>query len=53
MITEDLGFKTLVQFRGSPGYCSREMTDLLGEYSSDILIDVYYNDYHALRQTVI
>jgi serine/threonine protein kinase len=53
VIVEPLGFKTLVQFRGSPAYCSEEMSHLLGEYSINDYVDAYHNDLHGLEKTLL
>lgn len=50
VVEEDIGEKTLTDFRGSMLYCSKELANccLKGEQ----YIDVYYNDTECLQKTL-
>lgn len=46
VVEEELGFKTLGGFRGTPNYCSPEMFALMME--PFCYVDLYYNDAYSL-----
>lgn len=48
IVQESFGYKTRISFRGSPAYCSDEMSRLLG-HDNIADIDLYYNDMHGLQ----
>jgi serine/threonine protein kinase len=52
IIKEELGEKTLTNFRGSPAFCSDEMTKLIGSNSRFNFIDAYFNDLHGLSLSI-
>lgn len=46
----DAGLKYFTNFRGSPNYCSSEMSALVSS-ETKMLVDIHYNDVHCLEQT--
>jgi serine/threonine protein kinase len=49
VIKENAGYKKLTHFKGSPGFCSGEMLNLLSVNSRRDYVDLYYNDLYSLK----
>lgn len=57
----DFGFSTIIKetpgkkkktlFKGSPGFCSPEMLNLLSMSNPSEYIDLYYNDVYSLKNS--
>ena len=48
VVQEPLGYKTYTKFRGSLTHVTEEMADIFHS-KTERMIDLYYNDLHALR----
>lgn len=50
VVNEDLGFKTLTSYHGTPKYVSAEMLKLFSIDAKEDYVDLYYNDLVGLKR---